>query len=211
MRTYLRETRHAAEGLITLFTHDLREHSAAKRQCAESMCEVTAWMAEMQAKDLTQEIKKEEFWDHFVNHVRVHTRQARVSNERAADIGQVIEAKMNSLSALCGALLQIAKQGISTVYGAGWQTDCPLGRPVGGESLRTVIWEGRNHSMHYEDAPPRPGVTQCFKGLEASFGSRFSLVGNPKTNLSLEVVGVLGWFTYDAYERDMLSLARPGT
>ena len=108
-----------------------------------------------------------------------------------------------SVCALSGALLQIGKQGISIGYQG--IDSCPDGRIVGRTPLKSVIWEARNQSMHFEELHiTRKQVTAVFATLEADYGSNFKIV--PGKNLGYEVINQLGWTTYAQYEKDMLSL-----
>jgi hypothetical protein len=57
--------------------------------------------------------------------------------------------KQQSLAALSGALLQIAKQGISIEHRR--PENCPNGRKVFGVDIKWLIWAGRNQAIHYEN------------------------------------------------------------
>lgn len=115
-----------------------------------------------------------------------------------------IDAKSVSIDALCGAVLQIAKQGISIVHSHLGQ--CPDGRGIGTEKLKNVIWQARNQSMHYEEGNFKPPVTDCFANLEISLGNKFSLSLNMGKNLAHHVIEELGWKDYSTYESDLKSL-----
>ena len=111
-----------------------------------------------------------------------------------------------SATILCGALLQFAKQGISIVHKS--LATCPAGRIIGSESLKNIIWQGRNHAIHYEESPNHnQAVKNCFANLEAHFGLQFSLENHPRENLSKEIIRVLGWYGYTTFEEDMLLLS----
>jgi hypothetical protein len=115
-----------------------------------------------------------------------------------------LAAKDTSIRALCGALLQIAKQGISTVHNV--LANCPDGRDIGSEKLKNVIWQSRNQSMHYEESTTRPyhqPVIDCFNSLQSDFGSVFNLAN---INLAKEIIDLLGWKDYSKYEQDMISM-----
>jgi hypothetical protein len=110
-----------------------------------------------------------------------------------------------SLPALAATILQIAKQGISVVRGN--LQGCPDGRAIGSQSLKTVIWQGRNQAMHYDDPDGyRPQVIQCFQHLHQEFGTRFDLAARPSENLAFDVIQLLGWQDYAAFEQDLRSL-----
>lgn len=106
-----------------------------------------------------------------------------------------IAAKKDSVKALAGALLQIAKQGISTVHGG--LDNCPDGRKIRNEPIKNIIWQGRNQSLHYEEGNPHLRVRECFErvGIELK-----------QDNLAKEVIGLLNWKTYEQYEDDLASL-----
>ena len=118
-------------------------------------------------------------------------------------------ARTESYNCLSAALLQIAKQGISLTYRPATGKDyealktCPEGKRLGKETLESVIWEGRNQSMHYETPNPFLRVVDCFANLEADLGTQFCLTKPPCTNRALFVVDLLGWKTYDLYLADM--------
>jgi hypothetical protein len=120
-----------------------------------------------------------------------------------------IDAKSVAISSLCGALLQIAKQGISIVYrgSGGCLAICPDGRSIGNEVLKNIIWQGRNQSMHYEEGNFKAPVQQCFQNLEAYFGNEFSLSLHPNENFAQKIViNIFGWNDYQVYEYDMISI-----
>jgi hypothetical protein len=105
--------------------------------------------------------------------------------------------------ALCGALLQIAKTGITGKAGAnkGKMTVSQPGRMVDGLTLSEIIWGGRNQSMHHESAPSHPITKKVFNTLSAVHGSRFdATIGY---DLAREVVTLLGWTDVTKYEADM--------
>lgn len=104
----------------------------------------------------------------------------------------------DSLNIIAGSVLQISKQGISSVYGS--LMNCPSGRILGGETLKNIVWQGRNQAMHFEESNYNQKVIDCFANLKLDYGSRFSL-GNK--NLAYEVVRLLGWTSYNNYENDM--------
>jgi len=114
------------------------------------------------------------------------------------------EARRMSVSAIAGALLQLGKQGISVVHTKS-RNDAPPGRPVGAQPLREVIWEGRNHSMHWEEGNPHPPVVTCFDQLVQDLDPK---LGNYRIeNVAMEVIEALGWYTYDDVRADLLQLA----
>jgi hypothetical protein len=124
---------------------------------------------------------------------------------RLSSLEAEVVDKAASLSALAGALLQIAKQGLSLVYGER-KSDCPDGRSIGSQSLKEVIWEERNQAVHYESGDYRQPVVDCFAKLAREFDPEFDLAANRRRCLAKEVVALLGWQDYSTYRRDMEGL-----
>ena len=126
-------------------------------------------------------------------------------DQNIVEISDNIRLHSESIKILCGSLLQFAKQGISIVHKN--LIVCPPGRYIGQETLKNILWQGRNHALHYEESPNHnPQVKQCFKLLE-DFGLGFSLDNQPGENLSKEIIHLLGWSGYSTFEEDMLLLS----
>ena len=121
--------------------------------------------------------------------------------KEAEQILSFIVANTNSLSIIAGAILQIAKQGISFKYKS--ISKCPDGRVIGRETLKNIIWQGRNQAMHFEEEGYNEYVKKCFKNLAIDFGNRFSLSDK---NLAYDVIMLLDWTSYAVYEKDMTLL-----
>jgi len=112
-----------------------------------------------------------------------------------------------ALASICGALLQVAKQGMSTAHGQ--LSACPSGRrKIGSQYLATVVWQARNQSIHFEEGNDKlyQPVIACFAKLEKEIGPQFSLQADLSKNMAWEVVKELEWTRYDIYCMDMESL-----
>jgi len=125
------------------------------------------------------------------------------SSAEADELGEIVLLHSFSCSAQSGSVLQYAKQGISLVHAG--PSACPEGRSVGSQSLKNVIWQGRNQAIHWEEGRLNTVVQTCFQTLAAEFHPRFS--DFQSRSLAFEVVELLGWRDYAAFERDMLLLA----
>ena len=114
-----------------------------------------------------------------------------------------IVSKQASIDALSGSLLQIAKQGISLVHRH--IDSCPRGRSVvGGLYIKTIVWEGRNQSLHYETPNEiTTNVEDMFHQLNKLDSTEPNYKPKEGINLSFKVVRALGWLDYDTYKRDM--------
>jgi len=116
----------------------------------------------------------------------------------------VRESSYGTLNALSGTLLQIARQGISSIHGEP-PVNCPDGRTIGTQALRDVIWHGRNHAMHFEH-PPRKTTRPSLVKLERDFPVRFSGITSDRRNHAWQIVKLLEWTSYAVYSSDMMSL-----
>ena len=121
--------------------------------------------------------------------------------DEAREFEHRIIARRFSVDALSGTLLQFAKQGISVVHNG--VKLCPDGRNLGSQSLKKVIWEGRNQSLHWEEKTHQPARI-CFKNLTREFGLEFAQYG--AKNLGFAVINLLNWRSFSDFEADMLSL-----
>jgi hypothetical protein len=187
IQEYLKETRHAASTLINAVTAEWEQHKMAVNGYNRTV---------------------DDFSRLEPSRSNIHLLGAAVDSVTNSDIrvqGCLLHRleKIPSTAILCGALLQLAKQGLSSVYGA--KANVPKGKEIGATTLRDVIWEGRNQAMHFEEGKHKPELTDCFRALEVVFGAQFSL--KSKRNLSLYVIDALGWSTLAVYEADMMSLS----
>ncbi|MDP3195322.1 hypothetical protein [Tabrizicola sp.] len=117
---------------------------------------------------------------------------------------QVRDIRSFACAALAGSVLQFAKQGISLVHG-GLQ-NCPAGRQVHGVDIKLVIWQGRNQSMHWDEGQFTPSVRACFDSLKVC-DSSFNDYDSKVRSVAFDVVRLLGWREYAAFETDMMALA----
>jgi hypothetical protein len=108
--------------------------------------------------------------------------QERLSNA-LANIGATEE----SMSALAGAVLQVAKQALALRHGC--KPDIVNARRIGSQSVVEVIWEGRNHAMHWDEGAPRNKVKDMLTALTSDV--RTTVV--PGRNNCLSILGALGW------------------
>jgi hypothetical protein len=115
---------------------------------------------------------------------------------------ETVASRAFSRCALSSALLQYAKQGISIVHGR--LASAPAARLFHGLDLKDVIWQGRNQALHWEDGNLHPPAVACFETLKAAD----AVVGDYRTrNLAFEIVRLLGWSDWAAFERDLRLLS----
>jgi hypothetical protein len=128
-----------------------------------------------------------------------------VSHDKVGElhtVEQQLTAHEFSVAALAGALLQHAKQGISIVHGP--PSSAPTGRNIGSLPLRTVIWEGRNQAIHWEEGGLRTAGKKCFDALASEQDPRFANHG--QRSLAMDIVELLGWRDFYKFAADMKSL-----
>ncbi|MEH1810465.1 hypothetical protein [Nostoc sp.] len=208
MNQYLIDTKYAASNIIDLIMHDERDLEKAegrKRQIDE---ELKLSYERFYAGDMSDDISPMQVQYEYVQLMKYAERLSEQEKNLIAQmecLKNLIDAKSFAVSSLCGALLQIAKQGISIVHEG--LENCPDGRGIGNEVLKNIIWQGRNQSMHYEENKILKPVKICFQNLEASFGNEFALSLHPGENFAQKIViNVLAWNDYQAYKYDMISL-----
>lgn len=200
MHQYLKDTEFAAQNLFRLATGEERELTtlADRLQSKERELKVHQW--DFQTSDLN-----EDFSDAYV--MAAFARSAKAAQEveqlkfEVAALQASIGTHQHSVQAIAGAVLQIAKQGISLVHRG--LSFAPSGRSVGSLSIRDIIWQARNQCMHYEEGKYNPPVIAVFSTLEKEQGHQFSLLMHPKQNRAKQVLDLLGWKDYGAYLLDM--------
>lgn len=139
-------------------------------------------------------------WDNYFG----DDKERFYKDKERASLADQVAAHEFSAGSLAGSLLQHAKQGISLVHGG--FGGCPDGRQVStSQTLKNVIWQGRNQALHWEEGKPHPPVAQCFDALAAEVAPKFA--DYRTRNLAIDVVELLGWTDFDKFQADMLLLA----
>lgn len=106
-----------------------------------------------------------------------------------------------SIKCLCGAMLQIAKQGLSICYGK--EENCVEVKTIAGERLSNIIFQARNQSMHFEENLNNK-VISCFDNLEQRFGKKVSIYQQKNINLAdVIVIDIINWNNYEEFYTDM--------
>lgn len=203
MNIYISETEYAARNLIELIWRERERYEQFLSQAHELESKsqfMFGIYSERALNDGWDELQTIGYW---YRGAEAGT-QAKEMKAEAAKLNAQMAIHDSSVKGLCGALLQLAKQGISIVHGG--LNACPLGRSIGREVLSNIIWQARNQTMHYEEGNFRPQVVQCFQNLELDYGADFSLTSNSGNNLAFRVVELLNWKTYADYERDVALL-----
>ncbi len=111
-----------------------------------------------------------------------------------------IGATVDSMSSLAGAVLQIAKQVFSLRHTG--KPRISTARDIGNQSVVEVVWEGRNHAMHWDEGAPKARVQVMLDGLSNDLDMNI-VIGN---NNCLSILGALEWFSTEAVVKDLNAL-----
>lgn len=205
MNSYLVDTRFAADNLITTIHNEEKQLEEFSEKFSELKKEFDHLFWDYSIADM-----HEDFNDPQVQHKFIQLAKFAEENDlkgKKAELdsfSRSILAKKDSMNSLSMSLLQIAKQGISTVHGN--PVNCPAGRNIGAESLKNVIWQGRNQAIHCEEGNPSQGVKDCFSNLATNFGGDYDLYTDYTENRARKIIDLLELNRYDIYETDMISL-----
>lgn len=198
--SYVDDTKYATRNLIELA---MKEEASLKEKLislstAENKLIMNQW--DYQTSDLS-----DDFSDMYVigafNRMASAKKEADELKLEIVELQVSIGAKQVAIQSICGALLQITKQGISLVHGS--RTNAPAGRVIGTENIRDIIWQARNQAIHYEDGTFNQSVTNLFQQLETSHGSKFSLTMHVHQSRAKQIIMLLDWRTYSQYYSDM--------
>jgi len=204
MREYLNNTKYATENLIIMINDVEVDLERILKELEEN---------EQIMNEYDEEMRRAKNLDEFT-YLREKAMYYLIESDKISEELELkkaeFAAKYESLSSLAGALLQIAKQGISIAYKDERNplTACKGGKKMNSNYLKTIIWEGRNQSMHYEEgfSDNFPNTKKVFEDLEEDYNLKIEENGNDKINLAKEVVLLIGWKEYHDYKNDMLSL-----
>lgn len=201
--SYTDDTEFATRNLIDLA---MREEAAltekvALLEAAERRLKVHQW--DFQTSDLNDDFSEAYVMAAFARAARAGQERDEIARE-VNELQTAVGAHQVAVQAICGAILQIAKQGVSLVHGG--LAAAPSGRLVGTSYLKEIVWQARNQALHYEDGNFNPQVLALFAALEASHGAAFSLAAHRQKSLAKQVVHLLGWTTYESYLTDAQAL-----
>jgi len=119
-------------------------------------------------------------------------------NNALASIGATVE----SMSSLSGAVLQIAKQVLSLRHSG--KPVIATAKNIGSQSVIDVIWEGRNHAMHWDEGRPSERVQNMLNSLSRDL----CITIETGKNNCLSILGALGWKSSDHVISDLKLLVK---
>lgn len=206
MSDYLSEIHFAVESLLPTIWSDYDRLYEVEERVKELEVEVrhgydnAKWVAmnALDADDVAHATGMH-FETYFGPDKERHSTQQLLDKEHS-----IFAIRSFSVNALSGSLVQFAKQGISTVHGK--LNNCPSGRKIGSNlDIKTVIWQARNQSMHWEEGNFNQSVIACFDSLANEFSVEFS--NYYKRSLAFLIVQLLGWTTVTEFSNDLMSLS----
>jgi hypothetical protein len=205
MNQYLTDTKFAAQSLIDTIHHEENQLSELTEQFDKLKKVFDHFFWDYSTADLHEDFNELQVQHKYIQMAKFVEKKDLKGKKAELDIlSKSILAKKDSMNSLSMGLLQIAKQGISTVHG--YPSQCPSGRNIDSETLKNVIWQGRNQSIHCEEGNPNQKIKDCFSNLTNDFGSEFDLTVDYTANKARKIIGLLNWVTYDNYENDMILL-----
>ena len=203
MNQYISETEYAVKNLIELATSEENKVAVLKEKLSSEEAKYKVHKWDFETSDL-----HEDFSDVYV--MGAFQRMAQAGNE-ASELEQeiyslqtVIGSRQSAIQSICGAILQIAKQGMSIVNGG--LPNTPEGRMIGTLKIKDIIWQARNQSIHYEEGNFNQRVIDVFTTLEQEQGSDFSLAQHQSQSRAKQIINLLNWNDYGNYASDMQSL-----
>lgn len=203
MHQYLNDTEFAVRNLLHLATGEEKTLKELAPRLASVGAQLRVHKWDFESSDLNDDFSDAYVMSAFGRMAKAHQEAATLQNQMAA-IQASIGTHQHATQAITGAILQIAKQGISVVHGG--LAAAPEGRRIGSLPIRDIIWQARNQSLHFEDGSFNKAVTTLFSVLEAEHGPQFSLAQHAKQSRAKQVLGLLRWDSYEHYLNDMVTL-----
>lgn len=120
--------------------------------------------------------------------------------ERVRELLARIGATGESMAILAGAILQIGKQVLSFRFRG--KPQLQNARAVGSQLVVELIWEGRNHALHWEEPKPQKPVKDMLQKLQQDKGVKIVVGGNN----ALAILAALGWSDTDTVINELRAL-----
>lgn len=200
MHQYLIDTEFAVTNLLQLAIEEEKKLEGQKTRLAsvEAQFRVHRW--DFESSDLNDDFSDAYVMAAFSRMAKASQEAERLKQEVAA-LQASVGARQQATQAIAGAVLQIAKQGISLVHGD--LKTAPEGRKIGSAPIRDIIWQARNQALHYEEGSFNSAVTGLFATLEHEQGASFSLSLHSNQSRAKQILSFLGWVDHATYLQDM--------
>jgi hypothetical protein len=190
MPDYLEATSFAVERLIEATWHEANEFDRARGFVRQEVDDPT-WNAFLAASMTGDD---DQFWLAYSG--------PGVSQLATNNVLAVLAVTHRlSAAALASALLQVGRQGVSSVHAGPMP---PTGRAIGTQALSVVLWEARNQAMHWETGNAHDRTASCFETLAHDIDAKYGEY--VRRSLAFDVVDLLGWRSMEAFHEDLSSL-----
>lgn len=203
MHKYLIDTEFAVTNLLQLAIEEEKKLEEQKTRLASTEAQFRIHRWDFESSDLNDDFSDAYVMAAFGRMAKASQEAERLKQEVAA-LQASVGAHQQATQAIAGAVLQIAKQGISLVHG-GLKT-APEGRKIGSVPIRDIIWQARNQALHYEEGSFNLAVSGLFATLEHEQGTSFSLSLHSNQSRAKQVLSLLGWVDHATYVQDMKAL-----
>jgi hypothetical protein len=203
MHQYIIDTEFAATNLLQLATAEEKElkEQTERLTGVEAQLRVRTW--DFESSEFNDDCSDAYVMGAFGRMANA-AQEAQALDKQLASLQASVGTHQHATQVIAGAILQIAKQGISVVHGG--PKTAPEGRKIGTVPVRDVLWQARNQALHYEEGTFSKAVTDLFGTLEKEQGSLFSLTKHAKQSRAKQILGLLDWTSYASYLQDMRSL-----
>ncbi len=213
---YLSETEYAVKNIINLISHNkrsLNEYLVDLNNLKKQLSPFEELYKDYISKDISDnfcdlqvmyaaqcyynyEEKNRDKKQKFLTEINILSEKLKIKQSQ-------LDTRNFSIKCLCGAMLQIAKQGLSICYGK--EENCVEVKTIAGERLSNIIFQARNQSMHFEESLNNK-VISCFNNLKQQFGNNVSIDQTQNINLAdVIVLDVLIWNSYEKFYTDMVA------
>lgn len=146
---------------------------------------------------------------HYAQYVRrmeeLEKQKAKAQENNSQNLEKAlfnIGATVESMSSLAGAVLQIGKQALSIRHEG--KPRLPAARTIGTQNIVEVVWEGRNHAMHWDEGAPRARV----KNMLDALANDLDITIEVGKNNCLSILGALAWKTPEDVIYDLRALVQ---
>ncbi|MEA5550619.1 hypothetical protein VB713_06435 [Anabaena cylindrica UHCC 0172] len=207
MSAYLQEIEHAASSVINLIWEERQKLELLMKEINKLTVTVERGYQTAMTLQLTDDdhdaymMGVATYWDTYWGEENEALQDKKIVFQ---ELQEKIAAQSFSIASLSGSLLQYAKQGISTVYKK--PNICPNGRLIKSQSLKVIIWEGRNQALHFEVGEFRRAAEECFETLAKEVDTKFSDYN--KRNMAFDIIELLGWKKIEDFKNDLMLLEK---
>ena len=199
MEYYLKEVEYASKSLLEAIWFEFDIFEKLNKEMSEHF-PITI------SKFQDWESQKSHPWEPIPESLTSELNKIIKQGEKNEELKNRLKVKNFSRSSLSGNLLSIAKQGMSYVN-EGKPKDWPDGRMIGSLSLKEIIIQGRNQSLHWEEKKLSKPVAIFFKQLIQTYGlTMFGMFQHQ--NLGFNIIRILNWRDFDDFKSDMLLLSQ---